>query len=205
MGKKEMTFLVALAGMGLVGGSAFAQQPSTGTGTQGGSQMPSRMLGGAAEAKTATATIQSIDKEKRTVTLKDEKGKTMTVDVPSDVESFDRLKKGDKVTATYQEALAVSVHKPGEAKPTNEVQESTGRTTGANPSRTMERTHTMSAEVVSVDAAKNKLKVKGPEGKTRDINVEDPSMREKLKDLKPGEVVELQYTEAMAITLQPKK
>jgi hypothetical protein len=206
MRRTLMTVLVALGGIGVGAvihpGQAVANQAEP-------SQMEpgkaGRLVRGGAEVKTATATVQSVDKEKRSVVLKDEQGKTMTVNVPEDVTSFDQVKKGDKVKVSYEESMAVSVHKPGEAKPEARTKETTGRVEGATPGRTMERVQTMSAEVMAVDPVKNTLKVKGPQGKTREINVQDPDMRERLKDLKKGDVVELQYTEAMAVTLEPKK
>jgi hypothetical protein len=207
MRSKVITLMVALAGTGSAGLAVGAErgQEGAGTATQGDSPSGPRRLGGETQEETATATVQSVDRANRTVTLKDEKGKNMTVDVPSEVQSFDKLKKGDKVRMTYRESIAVAVHRPGEAKPSSDTQESRGRTTGANPTGNVERTHTVSAEVVSVDTARNKLTVKGADGKTREIGVQDPKMRDELKGLTPGEVVEVKYTEAMAITLEPKK
>jgi hypothetical protein len=207
MCNKVITLMVALAGTGIAGLAVGGErgQEGAGTATQGDSPTGPRRLGGETQEETATATVQSVDRENRTVTLKDEKGKSMTVDVPAEVQSFDRLKKGDKVRMTYRESIAVSVHRPGEANPSSGTQESLGRTTGANPTGNVERTHTVSAKVVSVDTARNKLTVKGADGKTRDIAVEDPKMRQELKGLKPGEIVEMKYTEAMAVTLEPKK
>jgi hypothetical protein len=211
MCRKVITLLVGLAGMASAGLAVGAEQQA-GQG-QEGSAAPTdgdtganpRRLGGAAQTKTETATVKSIDRDNRTVTLKDDKGKTMTVDVPTDVQSFDKLKKGDKIRMTYKESVAVSVHRAGASAPSADVQERTGRTTGANPTGNIERTHTVSGEVVSVDPARNKLTVKGPEGRMRDIDVEDPAIRQQLKTLHPGEVVELKYTENMAVSLEPKK
>jgi hypothetical protein len=211
MRRTLMTALAALGGIGV--GVSF--HPTSATAQQGagsGSEtMPvdpskaSRLIRGGSEVKTATATVQSVDKEKRTVTLKDEDGTTTPVKVPEDVPSFDRIKKGDKVRVTYAESVAVEVHRPGEATPGSEVRETSGRTGGANPSRTMEKVQSMSAEVLAVDPEKNTLKVKGAQGKTREITVQDPTMRERLKELKKGDVVELRYTEAVAVSLEPKK
>jgi hypothetical protein len=179
---------------------AAPQAPETGGEVQ---REPARVTHAAGETKTMTATVEAIDREKRTVTLKGEQGKTKTVDVPADAPNFDRLKKGDKVKMSYQESAAVSVRRPGEVKPEMKTKETSEQIQGAKPGQMLERQQTISAEVLSVDAKKNTLKVKGPGGKTKEIAVQDPSMRERLKTLKPGEVVELVYTEAMAITLEP--
>jgi hypothetical protein len=155
------------------------------------------------ETKSAVATVQAIDKAKRTLTLKGEQGKTTTVNVPEDVQAFDQIKKGDKIRMTYQESMALAVHRPGEATPQQTTKETTERIQGASPGRMTERTQTISGQIVSVDAKRNMVKIKGADGKTREITVQDPEIRERLKELKAGEVVEISYTEAVAVTLEP--
>jgi hypothetical protein len=64
------------------------------------------------ETVDVSATIQAIDKKKRTVTLKLPDGKTVTTKVDKSVKAFDTLKKGDSIHARYTEAIAISVEKP---------------------------------------------------------------------------------------------
>src|SRR5689334_710571 len=52
------------------------------------------------------ATVESIDKDKREVTLKKEDGTTTTIKCPESVRNFDQIKEGDIVTARYTEAIA---------------------------------------------------------------------------------------------------
>jgi len=59
-----------------------------------------------------SATVQAIDKKKRTVTLDLMDGKKITTKVDKSVKAFDILKKGDSVNARYTEAIAISVEKP---------------------------------------------------------------------------------------------
>jgi hypothetical protein len=66
----------------------------------------------AVETVEIIATVQEINREKRTVTLKGPHGKLVTVKVDKSVESFDKLKKGDSVHARHTEAVAISVEKP---------------------------------------------------------------------------------------------
>lgn len=169
---------------------------------QGAQPAALRRSGG---VKMMTATVEAVDHSARTVTLKDEEGQTQTVKVPEDVRAFDQVKKGDMVKVGYQESVAFNVHRKGEAKPEHRTTERMERTQGGEPGRVLEREEMVSAEVVSVDPEKNVLKVKGPQGKTRTINVADPEARERLKDLKKGDIVEMTYTEAMAVTLEPAK
>ena len=65
------------------------------------------------------------------------------------------------------------------------------------------REMSVSAEIVSVDAAANKVTFKGPKGQLKTISVQDPEMQAKLPGLKPGQVMQLTYTEAIATAVQP--
>jgi hypothetical protein len=64
---------------------------------------------------------------------------------------------------------------------------------------------TVSAEVLEVDAANNKVIFKGPKGNARVVTVENPELQAKLPNLKKGQVVQFTYTEATAVAIQPKK
>ena len=58
------------------------------------------------------ATVQAIDRTKRTVTLKGPEGNVITTKVDKSVKAFDTLKVGDSVHARFTEAIAISVEKP---------------------------------------------------------------------------------------------
>ena len=57
--------------------------------------------------------------------------------------------------------------------------------------------------MVSVDQAANTVTFKGPQGKIRTVNVEDAALQAKLATLKPGQVVQFDYTEAVAADIRP--
>jgi hypothetical protein len=64
---------------------------------------------------TIVATVLDIDAANRMLTVQGPKGGIVTVVVPADMKAFDSLKKGDKISAEYAEAVAVTVRTP--AKP----------------------------------------------------------------------------------------
>ena len=66
----------------------------------------------AVEAVDISATVQAIDRPKRTVTLKGPEGKLVTTKVDKSVKAFGTLKVGDSIHARYTEAVAISVEKP---------------------------------------------------------------------------------------------
>jgi Cu/Ag efflux protein CusF len=61
-----------------------------------------------------TATVEDIDYTTREVKLKGSDGNTMKIKVGDKVKRLEEVKKGDRIVATYTEALAVSVAKPEE-------------------------------------------------------------------------------------------
>jgi Cu/Ag efflux protein CusF len=74
---------------------------------------PGQRPGAAAVSITdTTATIEDIDRDKREVTLRTQDGDLVKVWVDPSVGNLQRIKKGDQITATRTQALAVSVDEP---------------------------------------------------------------------------------------------
>ncbi len=63
----------------------------------------------AVETVDVSATVQAIDRTKRTVTLKGPDGTLLTTRVDKSVKAFDTLRVGDSIHARYTEAIAISV------------------------------------------------------------------------------------------------
>jgi hypothetical protein len=144
--------------------------------------------------------ISAIDREKRSVTLKNADGETKMVQVPSDVKAYDTLKVGDHVDIDYYESVAIKVLPKGSK---TAVTESTSRTPmGQGGVATGARETTISAEIVSIDPKANKVTIKGPQGNTHTVSVSDPDMQKKLPSLKVGQVVQMTYTEAIAASIR---
>jgi hypothetical protein len=148
-----------------------------------------------------TATITAIDHADRAVTLKNEEGKETTISVPSDAKVFDTLKVGQKVDIDYYESLAVSLA-PSGSKPS--MSERRGRSVDMGGG-VRGREVMVNAEVVSVDSSANNVTFKGPKGSLRTVHVENPTLQEKLPMLKPGQVVQFDYTQATAASIRPAK
>lgn len=64
-----------------------------------------------AETETITATIVSIDLNKRTAVLRGPKGKEMKVNIAQDIPNLENVKKGDEVVVSKTSAIAISVEK----------------------------------------------------------------------------------------------
>ena len=64
---------------------------------------------------------------------------------------------------------------------------------------------TATVQILQVDPAKHTVMIKGPDGFMRTVTVQDPEMAGKLNQLKPGDDIQLTYTEAIAASVQPMK
>jgi hypothetical protein len=158
--------------------------------------------GPAAERTTSETVIETgIDRSNRTVSLQNAEGEKRTVKVPADVKAYDTLKVGDRIDIDYYEAIAVSMLPPG-SKPSMSERTSGSRMSAGQPAM-MGRETTISAEVTKIDVLNNKVSFKGPKGQIRTVTVEDPDMQKRLPNLKPGQVVQFTYTEAVAASIRP--
>jgi hypothetical protein len=59
-----------------------------------------------------SATVESVDVEKRVVELLRADGSRVKVAVSPDVQRLDEVKRGDVVSVKYTRSVALSVHKP---------------------------------------------------------------------------------------------
>jgi Cu/Ag efflux protein CusF len=64
---------------------------------------------------------------------------------------------------------------------------------------------TINAKVKAINLKDNTVTFKGPKGNLRTVAVQDPTYQAALKKLKVGDVVEITYAEALAITVEPAK
>jgi hypothetical protein len=176
--------LVTVLGLPTVG---LADQTATGKGVSASDTVEKR------------ATITSIDPATRTVTLKGEKDE-FAVQVGPEVTNFDQLKVGDAVVAAYTESIAVRIAAPGEATPG--VTGSVSATPSDKGSPKVGHEVTASLKVEAVDLAANTVTLSGASGEKRTVEVKDPKVRERLKTVKPGDVVVVTYTESLAMRLE---
>jgi Cu/Ag efflux protein CusF len=187
-------FVAGALAFGLGASPAFAQAP-------GGEMNPPAPTKSASQVTHMSGTITAIDKSARTVTIKGaDDGQKHVIDVPSDMTGFEKLKVGDKVDADYYESVTLSLLPPGTKPSMNEQQM---RQRSSATSGMAGKTITASATVVSVDAAQNKVTLKGPRGQVQTVSVQDPELQAKLANLKPGQVIQITYTEALAASIRP--
>jgi len=146
---------------------------------------------------TLRGTVEAVDKEKQTVTIKGPK-RTVVLQV-KDPKKLDAIKVGDPVVGKYYEALAFEVKKPGTATPgVTAGQGVASSQPGATPAGAVGQQVTMTVTIVAIDKAAHTVTIKGPEGNTETVKARDPKNLEKVQ---VGDLVEITYTRALAIAL----
>jgi Cu/Ag efflux protein CusF len=152
------------------------------------------------ETRTITAVIEAINQEARTVSLIDKQGNFETLQAGPEVRRFSELKVGDKVTFRYTESVVLKVRKPGEPAAASASEEPVVvHGTGAKPGGTMTQQETATVVIKAIDMKIPAVSVETQEGRNRNFILEDKSL---LKNLKPGDRVEITFTSALAISVE---
>ena len=184
-----------------IGGGALALALSTAPAfAESGADQAGMPSAGKSATVHASGKVTAIDKGSRTVTIKSDSGETRSFQVPSDVKAFDKLKKGDTIDVDYTQSIAVAMLPAGTKLSASEKTAAMKTGTGMGGAG---KQRTISAEIVSVDSANNTVTFKGPKGNVETVDVQDPDNQAKLPSLKPGQVMQFTYTEALAVSVTP--
>ena len=194
----RLTAVLIASSMLLTQSPAFAQSTTT---TAPAEKAPAEKPTGkgAASVTKVRGTVAGVDKDAGTVTLKGPKGRTVTIEV-KDKQKLDMIKVGDPVVAAYVEAVAFRVQKAGSgATPGVTTQETRiSSKPGETPAGAVGREVTATVTITAIDKKARTVTVKGPQGGTETIKAKDPK---NLEGLKVGDMVEITYTQALAISL----
>ncbi len=146
-----------------------------------------------------TAKIVAIDHTSRTVTLQDAQGNLYDFQVSPNVKRFDALKVGDTVTFNYQESVALALTKSTSPMPAASASPVVTSYPGKKPGGQITQTLMTTVTVQSIDKSKPSVTVKTADGRVISMLVQDPSI---LNGVKPGDVVQVTYSQALAITVK---
>ena len=195
--KTRLTLTLALISAAIAA-PAFAQKPDAAGGAVVTSEPGRASVVRAAEL---SAQVVGIDKATRTVTLKGPKGNVVDIVAGDEVKNFDQIKLGDFVVARYAEALTLELRKTKVKAGEPTVREEAARAKpGERPAVAGAREVTAIADVIGVDPKKSTITLKGPRGNVVTLDVQNP---DQFKVVKKGDQVEVTYTEALALSVEP--
>jgi hypothetical protein len=133
------------------------------------------------------------------VTLRDAAGHTETIFCGPDVQRFDALKVGDKVTFRYYESVVYQIRRSGSAIAPS-ASGGVVRTPGEKPGGTISQQMTATVTVNEIDIKIPSVTVSTADGRKMSFKVDNPK---NLEGVKAGEQVEITYTQALAISVAP--
>lgn len=154
----------------------------------------------AEQTVTATATVEKIDHKTRKVTLRGADGRTIQIKAGDRVRNLAQVKKGDEVTVTYFESLAFEVRRQGEATPGAQVTAaSAAARPGERPAGLEAQQVTVTSTIEAIDERAGTVTLKDADGELFTTRVRHP---ERLKLVRVGDLVDLTYTEALAVSVE---
>lgn len=155
------------------------------------------------ETVKATVAVKAVDYDKRLITLQGQDGKAFTVEAGPEVKRLKEIKAGDTVVVQYTQALAVELQKTGPLSSVA-VKEDVARAKASEaPGIKGTREVKVTVTIDSVDLKNNIVTFTGPQGNVNIVAVQRPQMREFIKTLKAGDKVDVTYTEAVAVSVEP--
>jgi hypothetical protein len=154
----------------------------------------------------ATATVVSVDAATRMVRLRGAEGRSWVVQAGPDVRNFGQVKVGDLVKVRYTEAVAAEVVKPGTGVTSTAATAALQRAeVGAQPGATGTMSMKGVVKVAALDTVNNTVDISTSDGTVRRIKVVDPKAQEFIRGLRVGDEVQLTFSEALAVSVEPAR
>jgi len=148
-----------------------------------------------------TATVDTIDRGARQVTVTKSDGKHEVFYVPASVKRFDTLKVGDKITAKHYENIVLRVKAPGAP----DSDQNTGQVVTPSlqsTAGTMAHQRTITATIAAIDTKVPSITFTGANGWQYESKVKDTAA---LAKFKVGDKVDITWTEALIVSIDDVK
>src|SRR5436190_307039 len=155
--------------------------------------------GSASALVSTTATVEDVDQRTRMVTLRTADGEIVHFQGDESMRNLPQVRKGDQVTATYYESIALRLREAEGEQPRIAVSEQVERAPlGEKPAGMVVRNATLTAKVAAIDRARETVTLEGPQGGKITLKVQDPANLERAH---VGHLVEATYREAVSISV----
>ena len=150
-----------------------------------------------------SSSVKAVNADTREITLEREDGTQVVVVAGPDVRNFDQIDVGDTVKARYRESLSAVRLDPDEValEPTAVVAAEVAEA-GTKPGVGIGAGAAVTVTVQSVDTDQHIVVFSGPSGELRSVRAQREEGQRFVDGLKPGDRVDLVYTEAAALTVE---
>lgn len=154
------------------------------------------------EVETLEATVVAVDARARTLVLRGPQGNELGLNVGPEVRNLAEVEVGDILSVSYYSGFLFSIAEPGQAGGDFEV--AAGRAEeGARPGAIVGATLRETVEILSVARDGTAVSFRDPEGLIQSVEVPRKEGQEFARKLRSGDLVDIQYSEAVAIGVAP--
>ena len=155
------------------------------------------------QTKTITATVKAVFPAQHSVTLVGADGQAQSIFVGPDVH-LDRIRAGDTVHVTYVQGIAAQMAKGGtKVSDPAAANFAYKNPAGSNPGGGAGSSVTVTVTILGVNPGTHTVAFQQADGSQHVIEVKSPQMQDFVKTLKPGDKVNVTYTESVAINVTP--
>ena len=150
----------------------------------------------------ARAPVATVDQQKRTVLLRGPTGALLTVHAGPEVRNLAQVKPGDQVVVRVAEAVAARIVRTGDPAPESTVSMARAAP-GERPAGLLVENVRARVKIEGINPASNTVSFIGSDRVPRTVAVRQPAMQDFLRTLKVGDDVEVTFTEAVAVSVEP--
>jgi hypothetical protein len=150
---------------------------------------------------TESATVTAVYPDKRSVTLAGPHGQH-SVFVGPDVK-LDKIHAGDKVTVSLYQGIAAQIAKGGTKVSDPAASTFAYKSPNGKPGGGIGASVTVTVKILGIDPGTNTVAFQQADGSQHIIEVKSDNMKAFIKTLKPGDTVDVTYTESVAISVAP--
>jgi len=151
---------------------------------------------------TFQGTVEAVDYQFRTVTIRGSEGNLVALDVPTSATRFSEIKIGDHVTATYSDRISLRMKPAAEPSVDRLVEPTTTATPGAVPGGIQSRQRVSTVTVTAWSPADKIVSFRDVHNLVYSRRLLDTTEPAILQNLKVGDRVDVTRTEALTVAVQ---
>lgn len=156
------------------------------------------------EVQEISATITAVDYSRRRVSVRGPQGNDFTLDVGPEVRNLAQVRVGDTIRLSYEQAYVATLMDADDMSPSVPVTIGAARAEpGERPAAAIGQMITMTVRIESVGPDGETVTFTGPSGRLEAIKIRRDEARAFASGLHPGDIVEITYSEALAIQVEP--
>ena len=154
------------------------------------------------EVTAIEATVVAVDVSARTLVLLVPAGYVVGLNVGPEVRNLAQVEVGDTLRVNYHKGLLFSIAEPGQTGEDAVVTASSAEA-GDRPGAMIDTTTSSTVEIISVASDGTSVSFRDASGALQSVDVPRKEGRTFARKLKKGDLVDVQYSESLAISVIP--